>query len=93
MQLGRTLWVRESSSAVRLSHRSMVEMHRWNQWYPKQGVHNVIFVGPYIKGDSAWYVLTVRGSDPRDASCVDQVAGFPAESFTVGQSSNCWAPP
>ena len=25
-------------------------MHKWNQWYPKQGVHKVIFVGPCIKG-------------------------------------------
>ena len=32
------------------SHRWIVEMHKWNQWYPKQGVHKVIFVGPCIKG-------------------------------------------
>ena len=25
-------------------------MHKRNQWYPHQGVHMVIFVGPYIKG-------------------------------------------
>ena len=25
-------------------------MHKRNQWYPKQGVHKVIFVGPYVKG-------------------------------------------
>jgi hypothetical protein len=32
--------------AVAWSHRWIVEMHRRNQWYPKQGVHKVIFVGP-----------------------------------------------
>lgn len=36
--------------AVAWSHRWVVEMHKRNQWYPKQGVHKVIFVGPYIKG-------------------------------------------
>jgi hypothetical protein len=35
---------------VAWSHRWIVEMHKGNQWYPKQGVHKVIFVGPYIKG-------------------------------------------
>ena len=35
---------------VAWSHRWIVEMHKRNQWYPKQGVHKVIFVGPYIKG-------------------------------------------
>jgi hypothetical protein len=36
--------------AVAWSHRWIVEMHKRNQWYPKQGVHKVIFVGPYLKG-------------------------------------------
>jgi hypothetical protein len=36
--------------AVAWSHRWVVEMHKRNQWYPKEGVHKVIFVGPYIKG-------------------------------------------
>jgi hypothetical protein len=35
---------------VAWSHRWIVETHKRNQWYPKQGVHKVIFVGPYIKG-------------------------------------------
>jgi hypothetical protein len=35
---------------VAWSHRWIVEMHKRNQWYRKQGVHKVIFVGPYIKG-------------------------------------------
>ena len=35
---------------VAWSHRWIVEMHKRNQWYPKQHVRKVIFVGPYIKG-------------------------------------------
>ena len=40
----------DTHRVVGWSHRWIVEMHKRNQWYPKQGVHKVIFVGPYIKG-------------------------------------------
>jgi hypothetical protein len=32
--------------AVAWSHRWIVEMHKRHQWYPSQGVHKIIFVGP-----------------------------------------------
>jgi hypothetical protein len=33
-------------------HRWVVRMHKVNQWYPSEGVHKVIWRGPYIKGPS-----------------------------------------
>lgn len=35
---------------VNWNHRWVVQMHKRRQWYPKEGVHKVIFVGPYVKG-------------------------------------------
>lgn len=32
------------------SHRWIVSMHRRHQWYPSEGRHKIIFVGPYVKG-------------------------------------------
>ncbi|KJY32161.1 hypothetical protein VR45_23350 [Streptomyces sp. NRRL S-495] len=31
-------------------HRFPVRMHKVRQWYPSQGVHRIIWRGPYIKG-------------------------------------------
>lgn len=31
-------------------HRWVVRMHKVRQWYPSEGVHKVIWRGPYIKG-------------------------------------------
>lgn len=31
-------------------HRWVVQMHRRWQWYPSKGRHELIFVGPYVKG-------------------------------------------
>lgn len=31
-------------------HRWVVRMHKVNQWYPSEGVHKIIWRGPYIKG-------------------------------------------
>jgi hypothetical protein len=36
--------------AVVWSHRWIVEMHKRHQWYPSQGVHKIIFVGPLRQG-------------------------------------------
>lgn len=32
------------------SHRWIVKMHKVNQWYPSEGVHRIIWRGPYVKG-------------------------------------------
>ena len=34
-------------------HRWVVRMHKVNQWYPSEGVHKIIWRGPYIKGPAA----------------------------------------
>lgn len=34
----------------RWQHRWVVRMHKVRQWYPSEGVHKVIWRGPYIKG-------------------------------------------
>lgn len=39
-----------AQSARRYRHRWTVRMHKVNQWYPCEGVHKVIWRGPYIKG-------------------------------------------
>lgn len=40
----------QSRRQRRYEHRWMVRMHRVNQWYPSEGVHRIIWRGPYIKG-------------------------------------------
>jgi hypothetical protein len=39
-------------------HRWIVRMHKVRQWYPSQGVHKIIWRGPYIKGPANAPVLT-----------------------------------
>lgn len=39
-------------------HRWVVQMHKVRQWYPKEGVHKVIWRGPYIKGPDGAPLLT-----------------------------------
>jgi hypothetical protein len=39
-------------------HRWIVRMHKVRQWYPSQGVHKVIWRGPYIKGPADAPLLT-----------------------------------
>lgn len=35
---------------VEWQYRWVVQMHKRRQWYPSEGSHGLIFVGPYIKG-------------------------------------------
>lgn len=45
-------------------HRWPVRMHKVRQWYPSEGVHRVIYRGPYIKGPEDKPLIggdTVRG--------------------------------
>ena len=30
-------------------------MHKRHQWYPSQGIHKIIFVGPYVKGPEGYH--------------------------------------
>ncbi|MFD7011173.1 hypothetical protein [Rhodococcus jostii] len=40
----------EPTAARKFRHRWTVRMHKVNQYYPKEGVHRIIWRGPYIKG-------------------------------------------
>ncbi|MFE3106831.1 hypothetical protein [Kitasatospora indigofera] len=41
----------ENEGTTRLyQHRFPVRMHKVRQWYPSQGIHRIIWRGPYIKG-------------------------------------------
>lgn len=42
--------VEQPGAAAQYQHRWVVRMHKVNQWYPSQGVHKIIWRGPYIKG-------------------------------------------
>jgi hypothetical protein len=42
----------------RYHHRWVVPMHKVRQWYPSQGVHKIIWHGPYIKGPANAPLLT-----------------------------------
>jgi hypothetical protein len=39
-------------------HRWVVRMHKVCQWYPSEGVHKIIWRGPYIKGPANAPLLT-----------------------------------
>jgi hypothetical protein len=39
-------------------HRWVVRMHKVRQWYPSEGVHKIIWRGPYIKGPTNAPLLT-----------------------------------
>jgi hypothetical protein len=39
-------------------HRWVVRMHKVRQWYPSQGLHKIIWRGPYIKGPANAPLLT-----------------------------------
>jgi hypothetical protein len=39
-------------------HRWIVRMHKVRQWYPSEGVHKIIWRGPYIKGSANAPLLT-----------------------------------
>jgi hypothetical protein len=45
-----TLDDHEHDARRRYRHRWVVRMHKVRQWYPKEGVHKVLWRGPYIKG-------------------------------------------
>lgn len=40
----------KGESGRQYHHRWIVRMHKVNQWYPSEGVHRIIWRGPYIKG-------------------------------------------
>lgn len=40
----------EDGTTRQLHHRWVVRMHKVNQWYPSEGVHRIIWRGPFIKG-------------------------------------------
>lgn len=42
--------VEQPGSTGQYRHRWVVRMHKVNQWYPSEGVHKIIWRGPYIKG-------------------------------------------
>lgn len=42
--------VDQPHSGRQYHHRWVVSMHKVNQWYPSEGVHKVIWRGPFIKG-------------------------------------------
>jgi hypothetical protein len=39
------------------THRWVVRMHKVRQWYPSEGVHKIIWRGPYIKGPDGALLL------------------------------------
>jgi hypothetical protein len=39
-------------------HRWVVRMHKVRQWYPSEGMHKIIWRGPYIKGPANAPLLT-----------------------------------
>jgi len=39
------------------THRWVVRMHKVRQWYPSEGVHKIIWRGPYIKGPDGAVLL------------------------------------
>lgn len=53
----------ERSGPVSWSSRWVVKMHARRQWYPSKGRHEVIFVGPYVKGPEG-KPMKERGSGP-----------------------------
>lgn len=42
--------VEQTGAERQYHHRWIVRMHKVNQWYPSEGVHKIIWRGPYIKG-------------------------------------------
>jgi hypothetical protein len=42
----------------RYRYRWVVRMHKVRQWYPKEGVHKVLWRGPYIKGPAGAPLLS-----------------------------------